>query len=61
MSTKVTHVDEKGRSSKLLVKGAPEVIRDLLSEIPQNYDKAYTFYTSKGLRVLALAHRILDE
>lgn len=38
MSTKVTHVDEKGRQSKLLVKGAPEVIRDLLTNVPKNYD-----------------------
>ena len=38
MSTKVSHVEEKGRCYKLLVKGAPEVISDLLVSVPANYN-----------------------
>jgi hypothetical protein len=38
MSTKVTHIDEKRRQPKLLVKGAPEVIKDLLINVPKKYD-----------------------
>ena len=44
-------------SGKLLVavKGAPETIKAMLTNAPEQYDKTYKWYTSKGSRVLALA------
>jgi manganese-transporting P-type ATPase len=57
---------EESRSSnngdhKVLVKGAPEVIRGFLKEIPKNYDKCYLSYVKNGARVLALAYKNLPK
>jgi magnesium-transporting ATPase (P-type) len=57
MSTKAVHIDEKGRKKVVLTKGAPEIIEKLLAKVPDNYTKAYNYYTSKGYRVLALASK----
>lgn len=57
MSTKAVHIDETGRKRMVLTKGAPEVIEKLLDKVPDNYTKAYNYYTSKGFRVLALASK----
>lgn len=62
MSTVAEHIPEKGKTSlKVLVKGAPESIQALLSEIPKNYVKAYTHYTKQGYRLLALAYKIIER
>jgi manganese-transporting P-type ATPase len=45
---------------RVLTKGAPETIKTLLKEDPENYDKVYTHYTKQGYRVLALAWKELD-
>ena len=44
-------------SGKLLVavKGAPETIKAMLTNVPELYDETYKWHTSKGSRVLALA------
>lgn len=39
------------------VKGAPEIIMGMLSEVPLNYEKIYLEYSRRGARVLALAVR----
>lgn len=46
-------------SSKLRVlsKGAPEVIKPLLSNVPYNYDQIANKYANKGFRLLTLAYR----
>ena len=37
------------------VKGAPETIKTMLSEVPAHYDDTYKWFTRRGSRVLALA------
>ena len=59
MST-IVSVEESKHSStefKVLSKGAPEVIKKLLKEVPANYDSAYLKYVKEGARVLALAYK----
>ena len=41
---------------RVLCKGAPETIKTLLKEVPQNYDECYSKWVKKGYRVLALAY-----
>jgi len=41
------------------VKGAPETLRSMFSQVPDNYDKNYLSLSRRGARVLALGHRDL--
>ncbi|XP_012275293.1 manganese-transporting ATPase 13A1 [Orussus abietinus] len=41
------------------VKGAPEVIKNMLATVPENYDAIYLSLSRRGARVLALGHRKL--
>ena len=41
------------------VKGAPEIIKDMLSSVPENYDSTYLSLSRRGARVLALGYRKL--
>jgi cation-transporting ATPase 13A1 len=61
MSTKAVHIDETGRHLMLYTKGAPEVVEKLLSQVPENYSKAYNYFTGKGFRVLALASKPVED
>lgn len=59
MST-IVSVDESKHSTteyKVLTKGAPEVIKKFLKEVPANYDRAFLKYVKEGARVLALAYK----
>ena len=51
----------KKQTYAVFCKGAPEIIETLLAEVPENYVKTYKFYTKKGYRVLALAHKFLNQ
>ncbi|XP_076162802.1 endoplasmic reticulum transmembrane helix translocase [Ptiloglossa arizonensis] len=42
------------------VKGAPEVIKDMLTSVPENYDSTYLALSRRGARVLALGYRKLS-
>ena len=42
---------------RVLCKGAPEIIKSLLKEAPDNYDKCYIKWAKEGYRVLALAYK----
>ncbi|XP_017888488.1 manganese-transporting ATPase 13A1 [Ceratina calcarata] len=42
------------------VKGAPEVIKDMLSSVPENYESTYLSFSRRGARVLALGYRKLS-
>ncbi len=59
--TTIVQVEESKYSSqpefKVLTKGAPEVIRQYLKKVPENYDRAYLKYVKEGARVLALAYK----
>jgi manganese-transporting P-type ATPase len=57
MSTFVSVEDKNSTEVKVLTKGAPEVIKRFLSEVPANYDSSYLKYTKEGARVLALAYK----
>lgn len=43
------------------VKGAPEVLKPMFSELPSNYDDLYRQYTRRGSRVIALGYRWTDS
>ncbi|EGT37692.1 hypothetical protein CAEBREN_15646 [Caenorhabditis brenneri] len=43
------------------VKGAPEVLRDMYTELPADYDATYMRLTRQGARVLAMGIRTLGE
>lgn len=42
------------------VKGAPETIKTMLSDVPASYDDTYKWYTRRGSRVLALASKYME-
>ena len=42
---------------RVLCKGAPEIIKTLLKEIPNDYDECYQKWSKKGYRILALAYK----
>ena len=41
---------------RVLCKGAPETIKNLLKNVPENYDKTYQKWAKEGYRILALAY-----
>lgn len=57
-SSVISKVDGK----RILVgcKGAPETIVDRLTNIPQDYESTFKYFTRNGSRVLALAYKYLD-
>ena len=45
----------------VLVKGSPEMVATLLVEKPKGYDAAYRRLAEEGMRIIALAHRVLTD
>ncbi|XP_043502846.1 endoplasmic reticulum transmembrane helix translocase [Polistes fuscatus] len=43
------------------VKGAPETVKNMLSQVPDNYDSTYLSLSRRGARVLALGYRKLSN
>ncbi|KII85628.1 hypothetical protein PLICRDRAFT_166290 [Plicaturopsis crispa FD-325 SS-3] len=43
------------------VKGAPETIRGMLSQVPDGYDETYKWFTRRGSRVLALGAKEMEH
>ncbi|KAL1934400.1 hypothetical protein VTP01DRAFT_6582 [Rhizomucor pusillus] len=43
------------------VKGAPETLRSMYVEVPNDYDDAYRYYTRRGSRVLALGYKFMED
>eukprot|EP00039_Didymoeca_costata_P010514 m.141659 g.141659 ORF g.141659 m.141659 type:complete len:908 (+) comp14857_c0_seq2:731-3454(+) len=60
MST-VTMVEVVGRPPlfQVVCKGAPEIIRRILREVPKDFDEVNNHFAQKGARVLALAYKTL--
>lgn len=45
----------------IAVKGAPETLKNMYTDVPEGYVNTYRHFTRKGSRVLALGYKILDE
>ncbi|OHT00953.1 putative cation-transporting ATPase 13A1 [Tritrichomonas foetus] len=54
--TTICHNEDQNKLYALM-KGAPETIKEILDEVPENYDETCRKYTKQGCRVLALAYR----
>ncbi|KNB45779.1 putative cation-transporting ATPase [Blastocystis sp. subtype 4] len=52
---------EGSKQLKVLVKGAPEKLREMLRVVPEHYDELYQRFTLQGKRVIALAMRDLPD
>jgi cation-transporting ATPase 13A1 len=58
----VTTVDKDGKKTRhtfVGVKGAPETIQKMLTVVPKDYEETFKYFTRRGARVLALAHKHL--
>eukprot|EP00879_Flechtneria_rotunda_P011646 GHRR01012166.1.p1 GENE.GHRR01012166.1~~GHRR01012166.1.p1 ORF type:complete len:806 (+),score=277.48 GHRR01012166.1:722-3139(+) len=56
-------LEEDGSSQPVpvaVMKGAPEVVRQHLATVPDNYDTIYKHFAAQGARVIALARRLLQ-
>ena len=53
--------NKKVRATFAGVKGAPETIRSMLTEIPPNYEETFKYFTRNGARVLALGYRYISN
>ena len=51
-----SEIHKKNPYTRVLCKGAPETIKYLLKEIPDNYDDCYEKWAKEGYRILALAY-----
>lgn len=61
MST-VSTVMMPDRQTKTMVsvKGAPEVLKTMIAQVPSHYEDTYKYYTRRGSRVLTLAYKFMD-
>jgi cation-transporting ATPase 13A1 len=50
-----------GRQYWISVKGAPEVMRDMFSLVPDHYDRTYKHFAMNGSRVIALGWKWMSE
>lgn len=46
---------------RVLCKGAPETIKNLLKEVPSNYDECYLKWAKLGYRILSLAYKDINK
>ena len=59
--SKVYNEVDKKEIKRVLCKGAPEIIKTLLKEVPDNYDRCFMKWAKEGFRVLALAFKDNDN
>ena len=55
--SEVYNENNEKKINRVLCKGAPEIIKTLLKEFPNDYDECYQKWSKKGYRVLALAYK----
>lgn len=62
MSTLSSVSDLGGANRRLIaaVKGAPETLKGMYSQVPDGYDETYKGFTRRGSRVLALGYKYVD-
>ncbi|VTZ66881.1 cation transporting ATPase, putative [Plasmodium chabaudi chabaudi] len=56
-----SHKNDMVKQYIVVSKGSPEIMKNFLKEIPENYDKILTSLSIKGYRVICLAASILDN
>ena len=49
------------KQKRVLSKGAPEVMKSMFVNLPDNYDETANLFAKKGFRILALGYRDLTE
>ena len=54
-------VYDNKKYNRVLCKGAPEVIKGLLKEVPEGYDECFNKWAKLGYRILALGYRDDDS
>lgn len=59
-SSAITSINTLPHKNFVAVKGAPETIRGMVVDAPENYEECYKSFTRAGSRVLALAYKELD-
>lgn len=47
--------------TRVLCKGAPEIIKKLLKEAPSNYDECYLKWAKMGYSILSLAYKNINK
>lgn len=52
---------KRSKATFVGVKGAPETIRNMLVEVPANYEETFKYFTRRGARVLALGYKYLSS
>jgi len=61
MAVVVNVADNKGSRYRVLSKGAPEVLKKYMKDVPKDYDNCYMSYVKNGARVLALAYKDIEK
>lgn len=61
MSTISVIKEGKGSQTKVLCKGAPEVIQGLLREVPDFYESELNYYVKHGYRVITMAYKQIPD
>ena len=61
MSALCTVSDNQGSSLRVLSKGAPEVLKKYIKDLPADYDVTYLDYVKNGGRVLTLAYKYVNK
>ena len=60
MST-ISKVEISGKDRVLIsVKGAPETLKSMFVDVPEEYESTYKWYAQRGSRVLALGYKYAD-
>jgi cation-transporting ATPase 13A1 len=59
-SAAISSINNVPGKNFVAVKGAPETIRTMLVDAPENYEEIYKSFTRAGSRVLALAYKYLE-
>lgn len=60
-SAAITSVSTLSDKYFVAVKGAPETLRNMFVDAPDNYEEIYQSFTKAGSRVLALGYKYLDK
>ncbi|KAI8978621.1 cation-transporting ATPase 4 [Pilobolus umbonatus] len=57
----LVHPSFSGSKTLIAVKGAPETLKTMYTNVPDNYVETFRNFTRKGSRVLALGYKFLDR